>query len=550
MENQSNSKRPMHSAVALGLHDLGVETLFGLIGDANLYLVDSFIRETGGRYVPAMHEAGAVLMALGYAQVSGKVGVATITHGPALTNALTALVEGVRSSVPMVLLAGDTPAEDNDHLQDINQRELILGTGAGFEQLRSPETWSQGLVRAFRRASLELRPIVFNMPVNFQWREVDCCKPTLYLAEDRAVIPSSVDLDNAIGIIAASRRPIILAGRGAMAPEAKVALVRLAERIGAPLATTLRGSGLFAGEAFDLGIFGTLSTAVALETIMECDCVIAFGASLNRYTTGMGSLVKGKRIIQVNPRPSDVGMNLLPDAGLVGDPALTADAIVGWLDAAEISSSGFADSLVERLASFKPTSRGRIDLRPGTVDIISSLRVLNEAVPADRVFVTDAGRFLYAAWSEIRVQHPSSFVYTCGFASIGLGVAHAVGAAAAAPERTTLLVSGDGGFMLGGLGEFISAVRMKSDMIVVICNDGSYGAEHIQFRNKNMDPSLSMLDLPDFAPLAERFGAVGVTVRSTEDLGIAVRAIQNRDKTRPLLIDLKLDVNHVPNHGD
>jgi len=539
----------VHAAIGRSLVDLGVETIFGLIGDANLYMVDSFIRDFGGKYISAANEAGAVLMALGYAQVSGHVGVATVTHGPALTNTLTALVEGVKSSVPIVLLAGDTPVEDRDHLQKINQREFIMATGAGFEQLRAAATISQDIARAFRRAVLERRPIVLNMPVEFQWQDVEYQKPSMQLAEDRALVPSSADLDNAVGIIAAARRPVIVAGRGAMQPEAKAAIMRLAERIEAPLATTLRGSGLFSGDPFNLGVCGTMATAVGVETIMESDCIVAFGASLNRFTTAMGSLTKGKRVIQVNLERAEVGKNIEPDAGLVGDPGLTADAISHWLDEAEVPPSGFrTEALKQKIAACRQEQKGPGTPRAGTVDMRVALQALDGAIPADRVFVTDAGRFIYESWAVFGVQHPRSFIYTVGFGAIGLGVAEAIGAAAAAGDRTTLLVAGDGGFMLGGLNEFHSAVRAKSDLIVIICNDGSYGAEHIQFRNKGMDPALSVFEWPDFAPVANSLGGLGVTVRTPGDLQAAVTAINGRDRSRPLLIDLKLDPDCIPVH--
>jgi thiamine pyrophosphate-dependent acetolactate synthase large subunit-like protein len=539
----------VHAAIARALVDLGVEKIFGLIGDANLYMVDSFIRDAGGKFVSVVNEASSVLAALGYAQVSGRIGVATVTHGPALTNTLTALVEGVKSTVPIVLLAGDTPVEDRDHLQKINQREFILATGAGFEQLRAPGTLSDDISRAFRRAHLERRPIVLNMPIEFQWLDVDYRKPSFHLSEDRALVPSSSELDDAVGIIAAAKRPVVLAGRGAIDLEARAALIRLAERIEAPLATTLRGSGLFDGEPFNLGVCGTMSTGVAVETIMEADCIVAFGASLNKFTTAMGSLIKGKRIVQVNLERAEVGKNFAPDAGLVGDPALTADAIIRLLDEAEIPGSRFrSDALRQKIDAYLLEPKLSGAQREGAVDLRQALLRFNEVIPADRVFVTDAGRFIYESWYVMRVKHPRSFVYTVGFGAIGLGLGEAIGAAEAADGRPTVLVSGDGGFMLGGLTEFNSAVRAKQDLIVIICNDGSYGAEYIQFRNRNMDPTLSLFTWPDFAPVAEALGGKGVTVRSEKDLASAVKAIETRDRTRPLLIDLRLDPDNVPVH--
>ena len=163
----------VHAAIAKALIDNGIDTLFGLVGDANLFLVDSFVREYGGKFVSAAHEAGATLMALGYSAVAGKIGVVTVTRGPALVNTLTPMVEGVKGSLPIVLLCGDTAIEDRDNLQKVPQRELIVATGAGFEQLRSPNTLSEDIATALRRAEVERRPIALNMPSDFQWADVE-----------------------------------------------------------------------------------------------------------------------------------------------------------------------------------------------------------------------------------------------------------------------------------------------------------------------------------------------------------------------------------------
>ncbi|MEO0665070.1 MAG: thiamine pyrophosphate-binding protein, partial [Pseudomonadota bacterium] len=154
------SKPTVHQAIAQALLDHGVDTMFGLMGDGNLFMVDHYVQKLGGTFVPVAHEASCVLAATGYAQVSGRVGVATVTHGPALTNCVSALVEAVRSHHAIVLLAGDTPVSRPEHLQNIDQRELIKTTGAGFEQMRAPETAAQDVARAFYRAAVERRPIV------------------------------------------------------------------------------------------------------------------------------------------------------------------------------------------------------------------------------------------------------------------------------------------------------------------------------------------------------------------------------------------------------
>lgn len=538
----------VYEAIARALTDIGVKQLFGLIGDGNLFMVDSWLRDCQGQYIGAVHEAGAVLMALGYARVSEEIGVATVTHGPALTNTLTALVEGVKTATPMVLLAGDTPVDDREHAQKIDQRAFIEATGAGFELLRAPKTLTEDLVRTFYRARLERRPVVFNMPIEFQWLDVDYVKPVLRFPEARSVIASSGDMDNAIGIIASAHKPVVIGGRDARDEQAQAAILRLAERIGAPVATSVRGKGLFASDPFNLGLCGTVSNPVALEAIGGADCLIVFGASLNKFTAGLGGLTKAKRIIQVNPQASQIGRYTPVDAGLVGDPALTADAMVKWLDEAEIPSSGYrSDDLRQKIAALRSApKRLKRASAAGTVDLFELLSTLDQAFPKDRVYVTDTGRFLFGAWPLVQVQNPRDYVDTIGFASIGLGVGAAIGAAAAARDRPTLLVAGDGGFMLGGVSELATIAREQLDITIVVCNDSSYGAEYIQYAGRNMDAATSMHRWPEFAPIAAAFGFDSHTVRSSAELQAALAAWAQRDGKRPFFIDAKLDAAALP----
>lgn len=534
-----------HAAMAQALADHGVDTVFGLIGDANMFLVDSFVRNHGGRFVPSAHETGATLMAIGYAAVTGRVGVATVTLGPGLSNTVSALIEGVRGNTPLVLIAGDAGDAEREEISRLEQREIVTVTGAGFEQVRAPETLVEDLAAAFWRAQVERRPIALNVRRDFQWRDVEYRRVVRRVAENRAVVPASADLDDAIGIIASARRPIVLAGRGAAGADARRAVLALAARLEAPVATTMKAKDLFRGHPHDLGVFGTMSHPAAVDAIGASDCIVAFGASLNHYTASRGTFLRGKRVVQVNLEPSFVGRHARPDAGVVGDPALVAGIMLQWLDTAEVLASGFVRELL---------ADGRLPITPApmpaptgpgaAIDLATALRCINAAVPRDRVVVSDGGRFLSRAWVDIDVPDPRFHVYALNYGSIGMGLAEAVGAAVGAPGRPTLLVTGDGGFMLGGLAEFNTAVRSHCDLIAVVCNDGSYGAEHIQFRNRDMDPTISCFEWPDFAPVAQALGGNGVTVRTVGDLDAAVDAIATRD--RPLLIDVKLDPDHMP----
>jgi thiamine pyrophosphate-dependent acetolactate synthase large subunit-like protein len=242
---------------------------------------------------------------------------------------------------------------------------------------------------------------------------------------------------------------------------------------------------------------------------------------------------------------ADIAQIYPVDAALSGDPAAVAAAIVAALDEAEVAGSGFrTEALKSVLAAYSPINDLPDMGTATTVDARRAIYRLGKVVPEDRSVIIDGGRFLGSAWQYLDVPEPRAYVHTISFGSIGLSVSYGIGAAVGARGRPALVVCGDGGFMLGGLVEFSTAVRHGLDLIVMVCNDSSYGAEHIQFRSKNMDPSLSMFTWPQFAEVARALGGDGVTVRNTSDLDAAESAI--RDRTRPLLIDLRCDPDHMP----
>lgn len=531
----------VHQVIARAVRDHDVDTMFGLLGDANLFMANHFVSACGGTLVPAAHEGGTVLMALAYTQVSGKVGVASVTQGPGLTNCFTALREGVVARRPMVLLTGDTPAIAPFHPQNIDQREVVKATGAGFEQVKAPETAARDVANAFYRARKERRPIVLNIPSEFNWVEAAQESIIFPAPETTFAITEGSAHEEAIGMIASAKRPLILAGAGAVG--AKDKLIALAERLEAPLATTLKGTGLFKGHPNNIGYFGTLSTAEAYDVIGAADCVIVFGAWMHFLTTDRGELLKGKRVVQINNSASDVGAFYQPDAVLIADAGQMADNILYWLDEADIPPSGFAKSLPETDISVHPAGDPE-KASEGCISLEYALDRLNEGLPKDRIMLTDGGRYITEVWCRVEVPEPNSFLMTDNFAAIGQGMQHAIGAAHGAPDRPVVLFTGDGGFMMGGLNEFNTAVRTGRDLIVIICNDSAYGAEHIQMLDRQMEASIVEFDWPSFAEVATSLGGQGVTVTNPDQLEAAIETIKRRKG--PIVVDLKLDPNQVP----
>lgn len=533
----------VHTALAATLTDHNVGTMFGLIGDGNMFFAERYALGQGGRYVAAAHEASTVMMAAGYACASGSVGVATVTHGPGLANTFGTLTEAAREHVPVVLIAGDTADDRVWHAQKIDQASVVGPTGAGFERARSPETATEDLARALRRAVAERRPVVFNVPVDLWFEETEYRPPRQWgLGLTQATAPDPEALDAAVGLIASARRPLVLAGAGAVAAGAGESLRRLARVLGAPLVTTLAAKGIFAGDEFDLGVCGSFSTAEAVAAIMECDCIIAAGASMNDYTGGGqdSPFFQDKRIVHCDIDPAAVGARWPADAPVVADARAFADTVVEWLEQADYKGTSFRDGLASGQAPDATGTRAGSGGAPGVVDLAAALDELNRVLPRDRSVVVDGGRFMDQTIKRMDVADPRAwFASFRGFAPVGHGLASAVGVGCARPDAPVVAVVGDGGFMLGGMLEFNTAVRHGVDLIVVVCNDGSYGSEYPKLADRGFDSRMSLIDWPDFGPVGSALGGTGFTVTGNDDLSRIGEAITARKG--PILIDIKLD---------
>jgi acetolactate synthase I/II/III large subunit len=266
---------------------------------------------------------------------------------------------------------------------------------------------------------------------------------------------------------------------------------------------------------------------------------------LNYFTTDQGTLLRDKRVIQCDLDPRRLGSTVPVDAGVVGDATAVASTITEWLQAADHRPSSFAsDELQQRLVDFDPSALFDDLSTSASIDPRTATLALDRLLPDDRSVVVDAGRFMLNALT-LPVPDPESLITSHGFGSIGLGTSTAIGVGIARPNRPTVLCVGDGGFMMGGVGEFHTAVENNIDLIVILYNDGSYGAEHIQLWRKEMDTKASLHHWPEFGPVLTSLGAVAVKVSSIADLEAASTAIENRSPGQPVVIELSLDPDVV-----
>lgn len=528
----------VHDAVARTIADHGVRTLFGLMGDANMLYITDFITRHQGRFVPATDERNSVLMAGGYAAAGDVTGVATVTHGPALTNAVTSLVEVTRGRLPVVVVTGDTPA-DRDHLQRIDIQEVARLAGSGYEKVWAAETAARDTARAFQRAAAERRPVILDVPYDLlEYDSGDYRFGGPVVSPQRTQADPDV-LDNALGLAVNASRPVVLAGRGAVRAGARDALLELSDYLGAPIATSLLAKDYFRGHPLNLGICGGLSTPVATGRLATADCVLAFGASLNQFTAYSGGLLRDARIVQVDCDPASFGSYTPVEVPIVGDARAVAEQMLSSLkDAGYEPAERQTEGLARELREWSPSSDFKDQSGTDTVDLRAAMITLDHVVPERRNLVTDGGRFVLTPWRYVHVDDPLGFVHSVNFGSIGLGLGTAIGVAAARPDRVTLVVLGDGGFMQGST-ELRTAVNERLPLIMVVANDGAYGAEWRKLKGYGLDPGFSRTNWPDLAGLAEACGARGYTVRTVEELEELKPVFA--DLTGPVLVDVRID---------
>jgi thiamine pyrophosphate-dependent acetolactate synthase large subunit-like protein len=506
------------TAVGAALAGLGVRQVFTLLGSGN-FLVTEALRRGGCTVVSARHETAAVTMADAYARVTGAVGVVTLHQGPGLTNAATGIAEAAKSRTPLLVLAADTAGAAVRSNFRIDQTGLAVSLGAVAERLHSPASAVTDAVRAYRRAVVERRPVVLNLPLDVQAAQAPVADvPTLRLPAPPR--PSAASVGAVADVLATAQRPVVIAGRGAARAGARQPLEDLADACGALVATSAVAAGLFAGSPWDLGISGGFASPVASELIASADVVLAFGASLTMWTTRHGRLLADDAtVVQVDDDPSALGADPRVDLGVMGDAAETARDLVAELRRRDAAASSWrSEALRTRIGGGSWADTAYDDASDAEhIDPRTLTRELARILPADRNLAVDSGHFMGWAPMYLPVPDPQGFVFTQGFQSVGLGLATAIGAATARPDRLTVAALGDGGALMA-LGELETVVRLGLRLVVVVYDDAAYGAEVHHFGPEGHPVDLVQFRAVDFAAMGRAAAMDAATVRRPEDL--------------------------------
>jgi thiamine pyrophosphate-dependent acetolactate synthase large subunit-like protein len=524
--------------LAQGFAQEGSDTCFALMGDANMAFATR-LSEAGVRMIYVRHEHCAVAAAMAYARKTGKVGLATVTCGPGLTQLMTALPAAVRAHIPMVVFAGEAPLKAGWYNQEIDQAPFVAATGAAYHSLHWPDRMPMAVRDAFIQARRESRPVVLGVPFDLQelpWTGSTDLPPS---SQDLHIKPGPMppnpgDLTEAVKAVKDANRIVVMAGLGATAAEAGDACRTLAEKIDGLLATTLPARGLFHDDPFSIGIAGGFSSDIAREMLGKADLVIAVGASLAQHNSDKGKLWPNARVLQIDTDPVAVSQGrVAADLHLRADARLGVEALNAAISPR--TASWRSTDLVDRVRT-EPADASDAPSEPDVHDPRCVVTALDAAIPADWQLVNSSGHCSYY-FAQMPRRPFDTFLTIREFGAIGNGTSFAMGVAAACPDTPVVLFDGDGSLLMH-VQELETIQRHGLKIMIVVLNDGAYGSEIHKLRAEGLSDAGAVFGRTDLAGIARGFGMDGARVEVLSTIEQHIETFSHSD--RAMLLDIPI----------
>jgi acetolactate synthase I/II/III large subunit len=538
-------------AILRSMEAEGVEVCFGIPGGAILPTYDAFARGTTVRHVLARHEQGAGHMAEGYARASGRVGVAIATSGPGATNLVTPIADAWMDSTPLVCVTGQvrSPLIGTDAFQECDITGVTIPIVKHSWLVKNVEEIPHVMKAAFHVARTgRCGPVLVDVPRDLQEAELDFSYP------DEVDLPGwkppkrghARQIKEAAAAIAAAEKPILYVGGGTLNADACDELRQLAELARLPVITTLMGKSAFP-ETHELffgwpGMHGAKWSNWALN---KADLMIACGSRFDDRVTGkLSAFAPGARVIHLDIDAAEIGKLRHADIPVVGPLKQVLRDIAAELQQRRQGTAPKTEPWLRQIAEWRDEfplrySRKGDSLKPQHV--VEALRDLT-AGREDVVWTTGVGQHQMWAMQYVVCDRPRSFITSGGLGTMGYGLPAAVGAKAARPDATVVCIDGDGCFQMT-CQELATAVLENLPIVVVIVNNGYLGMVQ-QWQDMFFEERLSQVHLthqvPDYAQLAEAYGAKGYTIASEDELDVLEEAV-TLGQTRTVVVDARVD---------
>jgi acetolactate synthase-1/2/3 large subunit len=496
-------------AVIQALQHEGTEIVFGLPGVQIMGIYDAFYGRSDIRIMTVRHEQTTAYMADGYARVAGKPGVALVVPGPGVQNASAALGTAYAASSPVLLLAGQVESynigSDRGALHEINDQINIIRPVTKWCQRVHDVPSIPGAIHEAMRQMRTGRP---------RPTEVEISPDTLAATADvtfpPAATPPPATLDwdqvrRAAALLRDASKPLIWAGGGAVLADASRELIALAEALGAPVATTAEGKGVFPEDhrlALGVGFYGHGTSSWAAP---QADVVLAVGTRLTGQMTGLNAVQVPQRLIHLDIDPTVIGKNYPAAIRLVTDARAGLQALLEEVRRQDTPASRWSDMELQDM--WRLQERWLQEKAP---DQAALWRSMQRVLPEDAVLVSGITNMGYWAHFAYRSRQQRTYLTSSYFATLGFSFPVALGAKVARPEHPVVSITGDGGFMYT-LPELATAVHYGIGVVVIVFVDNALGAskhdQRTRFKGREIGTTLHN---PSFAEVARVFGAQGM----------------------------------------
>jgi acetolactate synthase-1/2/3 large subunit len=539
---QSASTLPIKSGaeiIVATLIEQGVETMFGYPGGVALPLFDK-LYDAPINFIIPRHEQGGCHMADGYARASGKTGVILTTSGPGACNLVTGLATAMMDSVPMVALTAQVRTDliGNDAFQEADTTGITRPVTKHNMIIKDVKDLQQSIREAFYIASTgRPGPVLIDIPVDV---EVAKCQ---MLPLKEVSLPGYKPQEKghhrqikmAAEMINKSERPVLYAGGGIITDNASEELREFATKANLPVTMTLLGLGCFdQREPHSLDMLGMHGTAYANFAVQECDLMIAVGARFDDRVTGkLKTFAPNAKFIHIDIDPSSISKNINVNIPVVGSAKYILAELAKEVEYKE------RKAWFDKIADWKKRYLLRYDTKSANIKPQYVIEQICEATKSEAIIVTGVGQ--HQMWTAQFYKHikPRHFLTSGGLGTMGYGLPAAIGAQIAMPGATVIDIDGDSSFNMT-MNELCTAVQYELPIKVCIINNGHMGmVRQWQQLFYGKRYSKSSLRNPEFAAVAQAFGAVGITVDKKSEVKSAIAKMLA--EKRPCLVDFKVE---------
>lgn len=520
------------------LLDEGVETIFGYPGGAVLNIYDELYKYKDKlHHVLTCHEQGAAHAADGYARATGKVGVCLATSGPGATNLVTGIATAYMDSVPMVAITGNVakPLLGKDSFQEVDITGITMPITKHNYIVRDVNKLQEVIREAFYIAQ-EGRPgpVLIDIPKDVTAEKTQYTKLIPKEVIRKADYITDKALQEAIELINQSKRPFIYAGGGIRIAGATKELINFAEKIKAPVSTSLMCMAEFPNDhELYTGMIGMHGTKASNIAATKCDLLITLGARFSDRVISNQNHIKNAKVLQIDVDPAEINKNVKVDTCIVGDLKVALDKLTPLID--EKKNEEWI-SLVSGLKE---------DMKiPSTDELNPELLFdkLNKLNDNNFIISTEVGQHQMWSAQYFKFKAERSFITSGGLGTMGYGLGAAIGAQIGRPDKRVINIAGDGSFGMN-CNELATAVKNRLPLIQVIMNNNCLGMVR-QWQNFFYEGRYSetTLDRPtDYVKLAEAFGAKAFRITKVEEIDEVLR--KALDSNEPVLIDYMINTD-------